>query len=542
MADALSAWNGRSWVQLAGVWLFLNISVNSTFPATTDVLGWFQPSWEATSIVAAYALLVHFRGRVGRGVHLAVALMLLFARVFRLVDGSYVHFFHREFRLAVDVVLLPESVRLLIATDGLSSALLQVALVVGVLAAFVWLSVRVLRGAERALAVLLSSTPTRGHWRTSRASLGACMLATTVPLVQHPTSSSITARLADEVVFLKEYPELRRTVLARFDHVSTRLARTPHELGALVGRDVTVIIIESYGLGALQTRSCQGQLKGALARFEQRAVESGRSVASRWLLPPTFGGGSWYAHATLSTGIRVWSPLDYGLLLESHVKPLNRFFSSAGYQTLNVMPGTTRPWPREGFYAFDRKLYAKDFAYQGPWLSWGRFPDQYVLDQLRRLPRDPRPLYKEVKLVSSHVPWRAVPPVVANWDRIGDGALYNTLPIREFSMKWSDLGNAHQPYIDSIVYDLNVVGDFIRRYERKGSLVLVLGDHQPVKEAAESDRWEVPLHVVGPDDLVRRFSKQGFDAGMRPSDRQAALPMEEFLALFLRVLSDGGGG
>jgi len=547
LADApdqnLTAVGSRLWPWLAivSVWLLLNLSVNATFPASSDFTSWLQPSWEVTLLVAGYAGWLAWVGSVGRRTHVVVAVLFVLVRLFRLVDGCYVYFFHREFKLAVDLPLLPESVRLLVTTDGLLLASAQITGALALLAALAWLLFRALLVLERAVSALLQNGRLSQRQPMSRASLGVFVLvgAGALPLVEDRPDTGLASRLYAEARFFLEYPALRRGLLERFQRVASARGKAAHGLEALGGRNVSLILVESYGRGALDTTTHRSEIERALARLAARLGERELTVTSAWLRPPTYGGGSWFAHATLTTGVRVWAPLDYDLLLESDVAPLSHFMKRAGYSTLNVMPGTTRAWPQAGFYAFDRTLYAKDFDYAGPWLSWGRFPDQYVLDQVRQRSSDRRLSYKELKLVSSHAPWRAVPPVIDDWDAIGNGDIYHRAGTREYSMKWSNLKQAHEPYIASIVYDLDVVGDFVRRFETNDTLVFILGDHQPVKEAAQSDLWDVPLHVAGPEDLVARFrASHGFAPGVRPPPDAEPLPMEEFLPLFLQTLSE----
>ncbi len=530
------------WLTLALVWLFLNLTVNATFPASTDFGAWLRPSWEVALLFAGYAGWLSWRGGVSRTTHGAIAVVLVLVRLFRFVDGCYSYFFHRPFKLAVDLPLLPESIRLLVTTDGLSMALLQVGAGLVLLAAMGWLSFHALCLLERALGSLLRAGQRPRRQPVSRASLGVCMLvgAGAMPLVEADAAPGLMQRLYTETLFFVEYPELRRGMLDHFRRVATAREQAPHGLEVLRGRNVSLILIESYGRGALDSSTHQREIDGALTRLGERLAERRLGVASAWLAPPTYGGGSWFAHATLTTGVKVWLPLDYDLLLASDVVPLSRFMQRAGYSTLNVMPGTTRAWPQGDFYGFDQNLYAKDFEYAGPWLSWGRFPDQYVLDHVRRCCAARSGLYKELKLVSSHVPWRAVPPLLDDWDSIRDGAIYHRAAgTREYSMKWSNLKQAHDPYIASIVYDLDVVGDYIRRFETPDTLVFILGDHQPVKEASRSDAWDVPIHVAGPEDLVARFQGNGgFGPGLRPPVDAKPLPMEQFLPLFLQSLSE----
>lgn len=532
------------WVALILVWLFLHLILNATFPASTDIGKWLRPSWEVALLVGGYAGWRVWVGGIGVRAHWVIAVVLVFARLFRFVDGCYSHYFHRQFKPAADLPLLPESVRLLVTTDGLAVGLLQIAAALVVLGLTGWLSFRALCLLESALGALVRVRERPLRHSLSTAALGVCALVGTgaMPWGDGDSEPGLARRLYAEAVFFREYPELQRRLLERFRRVSAEREQAPHGLEALGGRNVSLILIESYGRGALDSSTHQSQIEGALERLGARLAARQLAVTSAWLRPPTYGGGSWFAHATLTTGIKVWLPLDYDLLLASDVVPLSRFMRRAGYSTLNVMPATTRAWPQGAFYGFERTLYAKDFDYAGPWLSWGRFPDQYVLDHVRRCCSDQRPLYKELKLVSSHVPWRAVPPVIDDWDSIRDGGIYHgAAGTREYAMKWSNLEHAHDPYVASIVYDLDVVGDYVRKFEADGTLVFILGDHQPVKEASRSERWDVPLHVAGPEDLVARFRENGsFAPGLRPSAQADPLPMEQFLPLFLRTLSAPG--
>ena len=529
------------WLRLAGIWLLLNLTVNATFPAYGDWLAWCQPAWEVTAIVGLYAWRVALDRPLSVRAHLGVVAVLLSFRAFRFVDGVYVRYFNREFRAALDAPLLPQSVHLLIATDGVAYTILQLGLGLGLYSVFGWCLYRMLRMQERALGQVLrprTGAAASGASLSVKACCAVGVFAFVAPS-QDSFAGSVPARLASELRFMFDFPELRQRTLDRFDQASRALARTAHDLTALAGRDVSIILVESYGRGALDSRAHRGQIDATLSQLSRRLTEHGGSVASAWLVPPTYGGGSWYAHATLGTGIKVWSPLDYELLLESAVVPLSRFMLRAGYHTLNVMPGTTRAWPKEDFFDFEAKLYAADFAYNGPWYSWGRFPDQYVLDQVRRRVKSERPIYKEIKLVSSHAPWREVPPLVADWNSIGDGALYHALPVQDFGLRWSNLEDAHPAYVASIRYVLDVVGDYVRRFECSDALIVILGDHQPVREASQSEKWHVPAHIAGPEDLVSRFRSYGFHGGIRPPAASKPLPMEDFLRVFLEALSTG---
>ncbi|HEX7501462.1 MAG TPA: hypothetical protein VF524_14360, partial [Polyangia bacterium] len=71
------------------------------------------------------------------------------------------------------------------------------------------------------------------------------------------------------------------------------------------------------------------------------------------------------------------------------------------------------------------------------------------------------------------------------------------------------------------------------------SLVIILGDHQPVSEVTDnSPSWSVPIHVISRDPgLVAPFVSRGYAHGMVPGN--VALPMEDFLVDFLHDFSGG---
>jgi len=532
-----------------GSWLVLNLIVNADYPASWVRATWFAPSWETSAIVLFLALWVTVRRPVPNLVHAGFATLLLCWAAFHGVDSFYRRFFNREFRAVIDAPPLPEAWTLLVTTDGFVSALVEMTLGALALVALAWLLYRTSKLNASALEQLIvwragtrEPRPRRHAWLRSIVLVTVVMAGPGVlSLLSQDSTRPLgpMARAASEFTFFLDYPEIRAAARERFARLSER-AVAPPALDALAGRDVSLILIESYGRGAVESQSHSAEVRTALQRLEDRLTERGRVTASAWMGPPTYGGGSWYAHATLTTGVKVWTPLDYSLLLDSDVVPLSRRMKSYGYHTVNVMPGTTRVWPEGSYFGFDELMYAWHFDYVGPTVGWGRFPDQLVLDQVRRkAAKTERPTYKEIKLVTSHAPWRAVPPVLEDWESIGDGALYNTLSVQHFDLKWSALEHAHGPYMATILYALDVVGDYVRRFEQEDAQAFVLGDHQPLSEASLSELWDVPVHIAGPAELVERFVEQGFTPGMYPSGERPALAMEEFLPLFLRSLSHG---
>ena len=137
----------------------------------------------------------------------------------------------------------------------------------------------------------------------------------------------------------------------------------PHsDLAGLKQRDVYLVYLESYGTTVFDTPEFRAGLSQSLSRFETSLRGAGYTIASNRLVSPTFGGGSWLAHATLASGIRLDDPVVYTLLLDSGRKLLPTYFKDAGWRTVDIAPGIKAPsarataattippatWPRSG--------------------------------------------------------------------------------------------------------------------------------------------------------------------------------------------------
>src|SRR5262249_23021150 len=80
------------------------------------------------------------------------------------------------------------------------------------------------------------------------------------------------------------------------------------DLAGLKHRDVYLVYVESYGTTVFDTPDFRAGLNESLGHFETALRDAGYTIASNRLVSPTFGGGSWLAHATLASGIRLADP------------------------------------------------------------------------------------------------------------------------------------------------------------------------------------------------------------------------------------------
>ncbi len=310
--------------------------------------------------------------------------------------------------------------------------------------------------------------------------------------------------------------------------------RRDADLARLGGRDVYLIFFESYGAVLLDDPALKGRAMAAMTQFGQRLADAGFTLRSARIASPTYGGGSWLAHGTVDSGAWLNSQLRYDLLTSTDRASWPRLMAQAGYQTVDAQPGLKVPLESAGFWGFDRMVGTDDLDYHGPNFGWFGLPDQFSLGKIEALPREPgKPLFEQIVLLSSHVPFSPVPPYVEDW---ADAEHFASHPevAAVLPPDWQHLAT---PYLDSVVYDLRVLADWIPRAVQGGGLVIILGDHQPpALIGAASASHDVPIHILSRDpEIVRLLAGAGYADGAIPAN--SAGRMDALLPRFLDMLS-----
>lgn len=312
---------------------------------------------------------------------------------------------------------------------------------------------------------------------------------------------------------------------------------TAEVLSALQGRDTAILFVESYGRASFDNPRYAIH-EDILREAEPRLRAGGYAMRSGWLTSPVIGGQSWLAHATLLSGLRIADQGRYRALLQSPRRTLFHLADQAGLHTLAVMPAITLPWPEGRMLGFAEILAAKDMGYAGQPLNWVTMPDQYTLSVLGRRMTG-RGLFAGAALISSHAPW--VPVIgVEDWSGIGNGAIFDgrAWDARTPEEVWRDPETIRDQYRDSLAYSLRVVAQFAERQGENLPLLVVLGDHQPAGFVAGGDSRDVPVHVIGPPDLIRRLDGWGFTDGLVPDAALSPWPMEAFRDRYLGAFTD----
>ncbi len=309
-------------------------------------------------------------------------------------------------------------------------------------------------------------------------------------------------------------------------------------LEKLRGANVFIIFVESYGVTLIEDKKHFDVMEARYRELEEQLSRAGYTFSSSQILSPTFGGGSWRAHATLLSGFQVDSEHLYDALLASKRKTLVHVMKEKGYRTVAAEPGIKWYWPDGLFYGFD-KIYDFDaLDYQGPPMGWWKIPDQFTLYRIYKneIRGAQRPVFAKFSLIMTHIPYFPVPDYVPDWTRFDDGTAYQAGLKSVAHDAYRDLMELSTWYLAAVGYELEVLEGFLIKYVPDNSLVIIVGDHQPPKLAThDNDSWAVPMHVLSKRaDLVRAFDALGFEEGLVPL-KPSALRMADFLEGFLRI-------
>jgi hypothetical protein len=329
------------------------------------------------------------------------------------------------------------------------------------------------------------------------------------------------------------------------------LAATPANqlLTGLRGKDVLLLFVESYGKVAVQGSSIAAADDAVLASGDKQLAAAGFSARSGWMTSPTFGGISWLAHSTMQTGLWVNTPQRYSQLEASHRFTLTQAFDEAGWRTVDDVPSNDKYWaPGKTVFHFDQLYDRYDVGYRGPSFAFASMPDQYVMAALQRLElakRHRRPVFAEVDLVSSHVPWTRIPRMVP-WNQLGNGSIFKRnqvdagvgdLRVNSFA-SFLDINGSpvvRAAYGESIRYTMNTLISYVQHYATRNTVLVVLGDHQPWTAVSGAEpSHEVPISIIARDPAVlKRVSSWGWTDGLLPSPHAPVWPMSAFRNRFL---------
>lgn len=488
-----------------------------------------QISLELIGLIVLFALFARTsraRGAWWRWVLAAAIVMLL---LLRLADIAVPWFFGRTFNAAVDIKFVPFFVGLL--AGSLPPPMLA-AYLAGAVVSMV-LAIVVVRGLIGGLWHAVAGRRKAPFVAMALASLVAFgLVPARYDLGRAPISGAVAEAVWRNAGYWLEASGLNGRYLSVIRQV---LAARPAGAGlsGFHGRNVLLIFAESYGAITLSDPAYRDALGGLRARFEARARATGYSIYSDVINSPITGGGSWMAHATVLTGIRIDTQPLYDVMLASNAPAIGHYFREAGYRTVAAMPRLQQPWPHGAFFSFDAVLDDEALGYKGARFSWETTPDQFVLERVheREISGARQPLFVQYVLSSSHLPFDHVPPLIADGRMIGDGRVYESLDSTKYPAPGGQVFENRAGYLAAIRYVLESLENYLVERLADDSLVIILGDHQPpLTFAAATRNKAVPIHVLSRDPkLLEPFRRAGYASGLVPGRTETNVGMESFL-------------
>ncbi|NMQ18747.1 hypothetical protein E4P82_05745 [Candidatus Competibacter phosphatis] len=491
-------------------------------------------SLELAVLLLALALLAAWRGVPGRATRNVLFGCLLVLVLGRYLDVTVPALMGRSINLYWDSQHLPRIVAMFM--DNVAGWQWLLALLA--LLALLFALAAVLRWAfSTIMATLARPVGRRGIGALTLVLLmmyGAGRLSPRSP-TEHWFALPVTGMLVEQAKLI-----LDATVFRDHGRIAAQPPLPVSDLGRLGGGDLFVIFFESYGALVFDDPCFAVPLAGDFATFEHSLAAFGWRVVSARVESSTFGGSSWLAHSSLLSGLRIADQGDYQDLLASDRATLTSRLATVGYRTISVMPGLKYAWPEGQFYRFDRIYNAEGLQYPGPAYGWWVIPDQYSLYHIHQAevaPSGRAPLLVFYPTINSHAPFAPLPPYRPDWsvfDAPPTAAVVAEAVELNQRLDGRELASA---YLQSVRYNLAVLGGYLRRYALANALLLVLGDHQPPAVVGGRDiPWQVPVHLFSRDPaLIEAFEQAGFQPGIMPGP--AALGGIEMLGpLLLRTL------
>jgi len=521
----------NSMIKILGAFFFLSVLLNFDYPATH----WFswkliQPSIDCWLLLMVLAITACRSKRLIFWTTLTIYALFLILRIIRIGDTVVPMYFNRPLNLYIDSAYISSLYDLL-----KTSSLKEDVLLISASAMLVVLGYLVLSWyAWRLAAKNLSEKSTR----ITVLVLSGLLFSATFISGWQPTETPAIVRLYQETLSTRQQLKNQQAVVARMEKTAQDRKTDSVSLKGLEGADVLFFMVESYGHIVFSRPQYRKAIKATMSNFA-KVLERHQFIAvSSYLESPTYGGISRLAHGTLEFGFRVENNLEYTALLRSSLLPLASYFRKNGYRTISAMPGTRFLYPEGAYYDYEHAYYAKHFDYNGPTFGWAPMSDQFVLDYVRRheFTNREQPLFVRYVLISTHAAYNIQPPFISQWDAIGDGSIYNDLPLVLYPIRWPNLKNAGNAYLRSLDYEFETLGDYFAKYVKADTLIIIMGDHQPNRHLTGGGQpWSVPVHIIsGNDRLLSPFRERGYTPGLIPAQPLPHAGMETFLQDFLQ--------
>jgi hypothetical protein len=525
---------GALWLRLVLATLVLDLVLIQ--PNHPDALTWGALRLFPLELPVIIAALVALPARWTRWPRRILVVLLVSLVVIKLADFASFAAFNRGFNPVVDLNLVRSAWELVSGALGVPLAAGALAVAVFALAAIGW----ALAWSLRQWAKVEPRAPWRGAIAVAAVAFGFVAVADVRrwSLPFDPPGAAFTARVAQDraLGYSRTVRDLREFRAAA---ASDPFLAAPPDLARLGGRDVILAFVESYGRASMDNPLYAPTHTATLRRLEGM-VPDGTVIRSGWLTAPMVGGQSWLAHSSVAAGLSVSDQTRYRTFVISGRRTLYHIASAAGYRTVAVMPAVVRDWPEAGAMGFDQILAAGDLGYRGQPFNWVTMPDQFTLTAFDRIVRATatEPIFAQIALISSHAPWVPVPEMLA-WEEIGDGTEFDAVATSGDppDVVWRDQDRVREQYRLAIDYALQAITGYVAKEAGPMPLFIILGDHQSAPFVSQGDSFDVPIHLIGPAEIMEAFDGWGWTPGMVPHADLAPWPMERFRDAFLTAVS-----
>jgi phosphatidylglycerophosphate synthase len=526
----------REWALLALALYVLNFALtfHNVWP-TPWITTRHELSIEIAVLVLALVGYARVRGRLSARATTALALVLTLMTIGRYAEVTAPALYGRAVNLYWDAQYLPNVAAML---AEVAHPLLLAGLALAFIAALAGLFL-ILRSALARVTASLERRPVQRVLGGAALVLVAAFVAGYTPLpvrTLHHFSLPVTRTYWQQAEFIKA--ALGESSSPQSVPAGEPLGDAP--LPRVVGADVVLHFVESYGAVAYDVPEIAAAVAPGRAELAAALEATGREVVSAFVTSPTFGGTSWLAHSSFMTGLEIRNNGAYDLLLTQNRATLAKRFRALGYRSVALLPGLRNEWPEGAFYGFDRIYGARALAYRGPEFGWWRIPDQYALARLASLEMSapPRaPVFVFFATISTHMPFRPVPPYQPDWNRVLSAAPYDEEHLVTESAGYAEWTNMRPAYAATLDYTFEYVAGFLRAHAEEKFVWIMLGDHQPAASVTgEGARWDVPAHVITSDPAIAAaLVERGFTTGLTPA-RAPLGPMHELPVLLLESL------
>ncbi|UXY25892.1 sulfatase [Streptomyces sp. HUAS TT20] len=491
-------------------------------------------------------LLLALPSRPRRVTAVVVGVLLGLLTILKCVDMGFYQVLVRPFDLVLDWVLLDSAAEWMRESFGPSGEMFAIAAVLVLVVAVLVLTTLAM--------VRLSNLMVRHRPVAARTTLilGTAWITCVTVGVQFgdtPVAAKLDAELIDNRIQQVRAGLQDARVFQRQAAVDA-FAKTPPDqlLTGLRGKDVLFTFIESYGRTAIDDPAMAPRIDEVLKEGTAGLEAAGFESRSGWLRSPVTGAGSWLAHSTFLSGLWIKNQQRYRNLTSSDRMTLTRYFRRTGaWNTVGIVPGVRRAWPEGKFFGLDHIYDSEHLGYHGPYFSWTPVPDQFSLEAFQRLEfgkKDRGPLMAEIILASSHNPWAPVAHMI-DWNDLGDGSVFEQIKKEGKDPKevWKNAESVRTEYRGAIEYSLRSLTEFMERYGDKNTVLVFLGDHQPVPTVtAGSTSREVPVTIVAHDPKVLdRISDWGWTEGLKPAKDAPVWAMNKFRDRFMTAYGPNAG-